>query len=151
MRILSRMFLTLIAAALLNAAAVAQDPGVTAPAPVRIIVNATNPVTSMTRSRIAKLFLKKTTKWDDGSKVLPVDQDQESPVRSDFSDVILNKSIAQVSSYWQQQIFSGRSMPPPVLVSDQAVAEFVKSNAGAIGYVSVSFEINDMKVLIVDE
>jgi hypothetical protein len=44
--------------------------------------------------------------------------------------------VGAVRAFWQQQIFSGRDVPPPELASDKEVMEFVKQHAGAVGYMS---------------
>ena len=100
-----------------------------------VLVNADNPVTALTTNEISRLFLKKVTTWDDGQLVQPVDQPAESTARIAFTDVVLRRKPAAVRSYWQQRIFSGRDVPPPVCGSDAEVVRFVEDNRGAIGYV----------------
>ena len=106
-----------------------------------VIVNATNPVASMPRDDVAKLFLKKTVAWQSGQAVSPVELPAAAKAREAFAHTVLNKSIAQVKSYWQQQIFSGRDVPPPEKQSENDVVAFVRSNPGAIGYVSKGADI----------
>jgi ABC-type phosphate transport system substrate-binding protein len=57
-------------------------------------------------------------------------------VRESFAREVLNKSVAQVRSYWQQQIFSGRDVPPPEKPTEDDVLAYVRANPNAIGYVS---------------
>ena len=52
--------------------------------PYRVVVNSSSPVSSLTEARVSELFLKKVTQWEQGSKVLPVDQMADSPVRETF-------------------------------------------------------------------
>lgn len=106
-----------------------------------VIVNASNPVSSMPRDDVAKLFLKKTVSWQSGRTVAPVELPPAAKTREAFAREVLNKSIAQVKSYWQQQIFSGRDVPPPEKQSENDVVAYVRSNPGAIGYVSKGVDI----------
>ena len=106
-----------------------------------VIVNASNPVASMPRDAVAKLFLKKTIAWQSGQAVSPVELPAAAKAREAFARTVLNKSIAQVKSYWQQQIFSGRDVPPPEKQNENDVVAFVRSNPGAIGYVSKGADI----------
>jgi len=106
-----------------------------------VIVNASNPVTSLPRDDVAKLFLKKTVAWESGRAVAPVELPPAAKAREAFARTVLNKSIAQVKSYWQQQIFSGRDVPPPEKQTENDVVAFVRSNPGAIGYVSKGADI----------
>lgn len=106
-----------------------------------VIVNAANPIASMPRDDVAKLFLKKTVSWQSGAAASPVELPAAAKAREAFARAVLNKSIAQVKSYWQQQIFSGRDVPPPEKQSENDVVAFVRSNPGAIGYVSKGVDI----------
>lgn len=102
----------------------------------RVVVHAANPVTTLTKAELARLFLKKTTVWSDGRAALPVDLDAQSAVRRGFSRRVLQRDVASVKTYWQQMIFSGRGVPPAEKASDSEVLAFVRANNGAVGYVS---------------
>jgi hypothetical protein len=101
-----------------------------------MIVNEQNPVVTMPRASVSRLFLKKVSRWDSGVVAMPVDLPADSPVRDAFTRRVLAKSVGSVKAYWQQQIFSGRDLPPPEKAGDDAVLEFVQSNPAAIAYVS---------------
>jgi ABC-type phosphate transport system substrate-binding protein len=102
-----------------------------------VVVSASNPINSITRDQASKLFLKKTPTWDNGrGEVVPVDQPEGSAVREAFTKAVLRKSVSAVKSYWQQQIFSGRGVPPTEKASDAEVVSYVRANPNAIGYVS---------------
>lgn len=119
-----------------------------------IIVHPDNPAESVTKDKVSLLFLKKVTKWGEGDfkeQVKPVDQASDSPIRDEFSKLIHGRSTASIKNYWQRQIFSGRHVPPDELASDKAVAEFVKSNRGAIGYVSPKADLEGVKELPLSE
>lgn len=131
--------------AVIFAFATANESAATEPkgwdAPVRsdgfvIVVNEKNPVSTMPRGLVSRLFLKKVSRWDTGAVALPVDLPADSPVRHAFTRHVLAKSVGSVKAYWQQQIFSGRDVPPPEKPSDEAVLDFVQSNPAAIAYVS---------------
>ena len=110
-------------------------------APYRVVVNAANPVSSLTREQVSRLFLKKVTRWNDGKGVALVDQAEDASVRRVFTKTVHGREISSVKSYWQQMIFSGRAVPPPEKATDADVISFVSSNVNAIGYVSASAPI----------
>ena len=116
-----------------------------------VIVNKSNTETSLSRDRIAKLFLKKATVWNDKSAVKPVDQSSKSETRKTFSSDVLKMSVDAVLRYWQQMVFSGRGSPPPIKNSDAAVIEYVKANPGAIGYVSKKADTSGVAVVTVTD
>jgi hypothetical protein len=57
--------------------------------------------------------------------------------------------VSGVYSYWQNVIFSGRGVPPVELDSDLSVVAFVRSNAGAVGYVRPGTALRGVKTLSV--
>lgn len=114
----------------------------------QIIVNPSNPVSALDRGLLSRIFLKKVTKWDSGQAIAPADQEGSSGVRAAFSKAVHAKPASAVASYWQQQIFAGREIPPPEKAGDAAVITFVKGNPGAIGYVSGGAP-SDVKVVVV--
>jgi ABC-type phosphate transport system substrate-binding protein len=103
---------------------------------VKVVVNASSSVSSITKAKAADLFLKRVTRWDNGRAVTPIDLSDKSAVRGAFSKELLGKEVAWVKSYWQKMIFSGRSTPPAELSSDSEVLDFIRNNPDAIGYVS---------------
>jgi hypothetical protein len=44
--------------------------------------------------------------------------------------------VNAIASYWQQQIFAGKDVPPPEQATEADVLAFVRDNAGAVGYVA---------------
>lgn len=106
-----------------------------------VVVNASNPVTALPKDQVSKLFLKKLVHWDNGQQVAPVDLPEGSPLRDAFCRAVHGKSVLAVKAYWQQQIFSGRDVPPPEKTSDADVLAYVRANRNAIGYVSTKAEL----------
>lgn len=113
-----------------------------------VIVNASNPVSSLTRAQVADIFMKRLTEWPGGGGAIhPVDLPAVSPVRDAFSRAIHGRPGSAVASFWGQQLFSGRGTPPPQRPADRGVVEFVRGDASAIGYVSAGGVPPDLKVL----
>ncbi len=112
-----------------------------------VIVNKANPITEASKDEVAKWFLKKKTTWENSQKILPVDQSPSSLVRKAFSKEVLGKSVSAVRRYWQKMIFSGRGVPPVEKGSDAKVIDYVKSNPGAVGYVSSNADVSGVKVI----
>ena len=100
----------------------------------KVIVNSANSTSDLSAEVAAKLFLKQTSKFPNGTSAQPVDLGKASPVRA-------------VETYWQQQIFSGKDVPPAAKASDDDVIAFVKANPGAIGYVSAGASTAGVKVI----
>ncbi len=118
-----------------------------APGAYVLIAHPANPAREVERSFVVQAFLKKATHWSSGVPIQPVDLDQKSPVRRRWSDEVLNRSVEAVKSYWQQMIFSGRSLPPPEVNNDEQAVDFVIHRVGAIGYVSAGANLHGAHVL----
>lgn len=112
-----------------------------------VIVHPNNSTLEVTRDFLAQAFLKRLTRWPDGETIRPTDLYVEARARTQFSGLVLKRSVAAVRSYWQQRIFSGRELPPPEFDSEEAVVRYVLSSPGAIGYVSPTANIQNAKVL----
>lgn len=116
----------------------------------KVIVNAQNSVNALPAPEISRIFLGHATRWPDGALIEPVDLADDSPVHARFVSDIHHKDAAALSSYWQQQIFSGKDVPPPAVAKDADVLAYVRSHAGAIGYVSADTPTDPaVKVIIV--
>ena len=116
----------------------------------QVVVSSSNPSSSIAKSQLAALFMKKTTTWDHGVKAMPIDQALKSAARKAFSRQVHDKEVANIASYWQRQIFKGRGTPPPEAGSDSEVLDFVGRNSGAIGYVSSDTSLGSgVKALLV--
>jgi ABC-type phosphate transport system substrate-binding protein len=121
----------------------------TAAAGFKVVANASVAVDRLPRAEASRIFMKKQTKWKDGSPILPVDQSLSSDVREEFSKDVHGKNAAAVDAYWQKQIFSGRGLPPVTKSSDADVISYVRANAGAIGYVSAGADTTGVKVIAI--
>lgn len=133
-------------------AALALVPSPEAAAPgYKVVVASANPVAAIDRGELASIFLKNVTRWKDGREIAPVDQSGRSEIRTMFTRDVLDKAgmsrISAVESYWQQQIYSGRGVPPPVKGSDSDVLAFVAANPGGIGYVTLTADTTGVKVV----
>ncbi|MGB3621281.1 phosphate ABC transporter substrate-binding protein [Ketobacter sp. MCCC 1A13808] len=103
-----------------------------------IIVNSNNGVESISSNEVADIFLGKSQRLPDGTKVVPLDQDGDGDVRQQFYDKVVRKSVSQLNSYWSRLIFTGRGQPPFAVTGDSEVLEFIASNPNMIGYVELA-------------
>jgi ABC-type phosphate transport system substrate-binding protein len=107
----------------------------------RLIVNQGNETNTIRQTDVARIFLKRKREWSGGQPIRPIDQSASSRVRSDFSREMLDMSLGEVRNHWMKVLLSGRDVPPIVRESDQQVLEFVRTEPGAIGYISRDVEV----------
>jgi len=112
----------------------------------KVIVNPSNPLVSISRDNVSRIFLKKTPKFPNGLTASPVDLPVSSSIRESFSKEVHGKPSSAVDAYWQQLIFSGRDIPP-AQKNESGVIEFVKSNENGVGYVSAGADTTGVKVV----
>lgn len=146
MRRLARPLTPALGVALL-VAALAGVPGSAQTTDFRVIAHPDASVDRIDAGTLSRIFLKKTERWEDGSRIFPVDQVESSPVREAFSREVHGRSVAAIKAYWQQRIFSGREVPPPEKVSDRDVVEFVRATPGAVGYVASGTPIQGVETV----
>jgi hypothetical protein len=80
--------------------------------------------------------------------VLPLDQLPDSPVRAIFSQRVLRRTVSEAESYWRQELYAGRNVPPPQQNEADAIAT-VRSQVGAIAYVSINADFKGVKIVSV--
>lgn len=113
----------------------------------RVVVHPDSPVEALSADELSRMFLKRSTRWNDDTPVRAVDQLGDAPVREAFSQAVHGRSARAIVAHWQQQIFSGRAVPPPELASDDEVTSYVSTHPGAIGYVSSGGDVQEVKVV----
>jgi ABC-type phosphate transport system substrate-binding protein len=100
-----------------------------------VIVNRTNPTTSIPVSELQRIFRKQTRMWSHGESVVPVDWDATSEMRQEFSNRVMNRTVREMAEFWVQQNITQGLTPPSTLKSTRAILRFVASVPGAIAYV----------------
>jgi ABC-type phosphate transport system substrate-binding protein len=103
-------------------------------ADIFVVVNAANPMRSMTSKQALDIYMGRTRNFPDGDFALPFDQARSAPEREAFYRLLTGMDLAQVNSYWARLMFTGQTMPPQPLPNEAAVIEIVRRNPGAIGY-----------------
>jgi ABC-type phosphate transport system substrate-binding protein len=107
--------------------------------PIVVIVNSSNPVDNLSMGELKKLFLSDRSRWDTGKAVAPVMLSAGAPERTSFLKAVCGMSDADLSKYFMQAAFTGKSATPPKEVSSaSAVKSFVAGSPGAIGFVKAS-------------
>lgn len=139
------LLLALTAAAALPSAASAQSKYV-------VVVNPANPVRRLSTMQLTKIYIGKLQGWEINGKIEPVvamDQKSDSPLRVSFTQSVLHRSMSEAESYWRQEIYAGRSFPPPEHTEAEALAA-VRSIPGGIAYVSANADLKGVKVVSIE-
>ena len=113
-----------------------------------VIANRNAPSEKINTDQAAQYFLKKQQVWPNGVQIQPVDMKEGSTLRDRFYTKVTGRGPAQMRSYWARQAFTGMSLPPKELSTEEAVLKFVATTPGAIGYVSRKNSEGDVNVIL---
>jgi hypothetical protein len=114
-----------------------------------LVVNPKNPVTRLSQAQVSKIYLGQLQAWEINGEVqpvAPVDLRPDSPMRVLFSQRVLRKTVSETASYWRQELYAGRNVPPPEQSEAEAL-QTVRTVVGAIAYVSDKADLKGVKVV----
>ncbi|MBC7714608.1 MAG: substrate-binding domain-containing protein [Rhizobacter sp.] len=110
-------------------------------ADVTVIINAKNPVNSITNEELNAFFIKKERNWKDGNAVRFFDHRDENNNRKLFLKKYIKKTSREIELYWiGEKIYTG-NIAPIQITSDSMMVSMVSRFSGGIGYVSSKFVI----------
>ena len=115
-------------------------------AEVAIIVHPSNN-NSLDENSIKRIFLGKNKKFDNGNKIIPMNQNQGANARTEFGKKVLSKSDSQLKAYWSKLIFTGKGTPPDEKSNDAEILKFIANTPDAIGYIDASAVDDSVKVV----
>ncbi len=102
------------------------------PNDILVVINKKVKHPKMSPAEIKNIFLKLTTRWKDGNKIVPINAKQGTPLRQEFLKAVINMTEAREKDYWHdRKIRVGASKPPEFSHTQKAVFKL----KGAIGYV----------------
>jgi len=139
----------LIALATLAIVLFSARPTIADDADFKIIVHPENRVDAIDRTLLRNAFLKKSTSWNNGATFRPIGLTSRFSARSRFVADVLKKTTSQLKSYWNQQIFSGKGIPPPESDSVSSVVAYVLAHQGAVAFVPASADVGKAKVITI--
>ena len=119
------------------------------PQPFVVIVNKSNPITSLPVAELQRVFRKQTRMWRHGESMVPVDWDATSEVRQEFSRLVMGRSVREMADFWIQQSITQGLAPPSTQKSARAILRFVSSVSGAISYVPRGEADESVKIIVV--
>lgn len=118
-----------------------------ATAEVVLVVSAKSAVQSLPRSEIAEIFLGRTTRFPNGQRVVPLDQEVGSADRDEFYTNFVGISSVQLKAHWSKVIFTGRGKPPKTVANGIEARKLIASNPQSIGYIDRSLIDDSVKPL----
>lgn len=118
-------------------------------AEIYLVVNASSPIRTISRKEAIDLFTGRTRVLRDGGATQLFDLPRDSRQRASFYQSLTGKSLAQINSYWSRLMFSGQTLPPQPLSSEQAMVESLRANANGLGYLTTRPTDDDLRTVLV--
>ena len=115
---------------------------------IAAVVSAKVPVTSLTPTQVADIYLGRTNRFPDGTPAAPCDLAEGSPIRDEFYARVIGKSPSQVKAHWSKLIFTGRGRPPREVANSVEAKKLVAENPGTICYVDRSVVDGSVNVVL---
>ena len=116
------------------------------PAELVVVVNSANTI-KLTSSMLENVFLRKTTNWDDGVRVIPINGLPDSERRHTFDRAALGMSPDEVARYWLDLRIRGGGTAPREVDDPIVTLKLVGRLEGAIGYVPAGAVIDGVTIV----
>lgn len=119
-----------------------------ATAEVVAVVSVKSPLTDLSKSQIASLFLGNASILVGGEPMIPVDMGAGTPLRDAFYTRYAEKSPAQIRAHWSKLIFTGRGQPPMEVANGHELKKLLANNPHMIGYLGISMIDSTVRALV---
>lgn len=120
-----------------------------AQAEVYLVVGQASPVQTLTRKEAINLYSGRTRMLADGQTVQAMDLPRDDALRGEMYRLLTGFTLAQVNSYWSRLTFTGQTRALPVVSSEAQMAEWLRSNPQALGYLSREPSAPHLRVVLV--
>lgn len=117
---------------------------------IKIVANPSVRADSITPAELRSVFLEDRRSLNDGSRVKPV-LAKGGATHEAFLRQYLGKSDDDLRTYYRTLVFTGTGAMPKSLDSDAEIINYVSRTKGAVGYVSIDFPTNGVKVLAISQ
>lgn len=112
-----------------------------------VVVNADNPVNTLTKSEVIDIFMGKYLAYPNGDLASPIELNDDNLLKENFYQNLIGRSVASVNAYWARLKFTGRKRKASVLASEEEVIGQLNETKFAIGYIRESKLTDNLKVV----
>lgn len=105
---------------------------------VAIVVNSSNPLSSLNKDQLSAIYRVRSQEFPGGAKAEPVNLPPTDAGRQLFDQVVLGMSPDEAKRFWIDARIRSGTVPPKKVPSASAVLRHVSTNAGGLGYLPVA-------------
>ena len=117
---------------------------------VTVIANTSVADTTLTKSKLRRIFIMRQTKWANGEPIRVFVLEQRSELHQSFCKSSLGLFSYQLERQWNKLVYSGLGEAPTTVKDKQTMIEMVASTPGAIGYVDDLIDRDDIRVITLE-
>src|SRR5258707_5854065 len=77
-----------------------------------IVVNKSNPVSSLSQNELRPIFQTTKKSWGSGEDAIPINLPEDNALRNDFDQAVLGLDPERVERYWTDRNVRGGQLPP---------------------------------------
>ncbi len=100
-----------------------------------VIANLQSGLEKMSKDEVINVYMGRNRKLPSGISAVPLDLTTPLSDKANFYNVMVNKELSEISSYWARLLFSGQGSPPKQLKDADEALEYVVQSKGAIAYI----------------
>jgi len=98
-----------------------------------VIAHPEGGLVNLSRSQVIQYYTGRAKSAPGGEPVAMIDVE---PARARFYQALLGRDVAEIDAYWARLKFSGQTLPPMLVLSDEAALERVARQRNAIAYIN---------------
>jgi ABC-type phosphate transport system substrate-binding protein len=117
-------------------------------ADIVVVVNPSNPIESLSKKDVQRLFLGKMHKFPNSNmKVESVDNSDKSKDYDVFYSSVIDISKSKLKRYRAYYLFSGKGRLPTQIKDTKGIIQYISITKNAIAYMDKSQVTNEVKVI----
>lgn len=99
-----------------------------------VVIDEASGVERLTHEQVVNIFLGRFRQLPNGLVAIPIDRPQDERLMADFYRLLVDKTPAEIRSYWSRLIFSGKTAPPRQAQSSTELLAWLTKTPGTIAY-----------------
>ncbi|WP_297792077.1 hypothetical protein [uncultured Marinobacter sp.] len=113
----------------------------------KILLNNDVSVATLDFTYLNQIFAMQVRKWPNGQAIQVYSLPNSNNLHREFVIERLRIQPHQLDRIWNRMLFTGTGKPPTVVSSEDDMLNMMRSNSGAIGYVSSDYPADGVKLL----
>jgi len=117
-----------------------------------IVVSEDVNIDNLSKKELERIFLGKTTIWENGKRIQIGLSTNNSEKTSHFFNDVIGKNQRRFKKYWLKIVFAGYGIAPKLFKNDKNAINYTKKQEGVIAFVTTDSikNVQGLKVISID-